>query len=304
MSHAATLALAMTVDALLGEPRWLWSRMPHPAVIMGGAVAALDRNLNRGAFRRRKGIFAAAILVIVPGLVGLLLQSLPGAGAIEILLVAILLAQRSLSDHVRAVADGLRLSLPAGRRAVARIVGRDTRDLDAPAIARATIESAAENFSDGVVAPMFWYLVFGLPGIIAYKAINTADSMIGYKTERHRDFGMAVARLDDVLNWVPARLSAMVIAAAHFRPDAWRYIRRDAPLHRSPNAGWPEAAFAVCLGVSLAGPRSYGGQTSEFPWVYPEGRRMPSAADIDRAATALWRSWALALALVVFLAVV
>ena len=303
MNHAAILALALLLDARLGEPDWLWSRLPHPAVLIGRLIDRMDRALNHGDGRRARGMAVAAILLIGGGLTGWVVTRLPGGAIVETLLAAILLAQRSLVDHVRAVADGLRMSLAQGRRAVARIVGRDTAQMDAPAIARASIESAAENFSDGVIAPAFWFLLLGLPGMLAYKAINTADSMIGYKNDRYRDFGRAVARLDDALNWLPARISAALIALAHLRPDAWPAIRRDAPLHRSPNAGWPEAAMAVSLDVSLAGPRSYDGQVRHYPWVYPEGNRNPGAADIDRAARALWRAWALGLVLVLTLTV-
>ncbi len=303
MSHAAILALALLLDAWLGEPGWLWSRVPHPAVLIGRLIDRLDRALNRGGARRARGVAVAAILLIGGGLAGWAVAQLPGGAILETLLGAILLAQRSLVDHVRAVADGLRMSLAQGRRAVARIVGRDTAQMDAPAIARASIESAAENFSDGVVAPAFWFLLLGLPGMLAYKAINTADSMIGYQSDRYRDFGWAVARLDDALNWLPARLSAALIALAHLRLDAWPTIRRDAPLHRSPNAGWPEAAMAVSLNVSLSGPRSYGGQLRDFPWVHAQGERMPGPGHVDRAVRALWRAWGLGLVLVLALAV-
>ena len=303
MTNAVLLAAAMLLDAALGEPRWLWARIPHPAVLMGHAVAWLDRHLNRGKDRKFLGFVAIAVLSGGAYVLGLAVEALPLSYVPELLLAAVLLAQRSLADHVGAVAGGLRLSPPAARDAVARIVGRDTRELDDAAIARAAIESAAENFSDGVVAPALWFLIFGLPGLLIYKAVNTADSMIGYLSPRYRDFGWAAARLDDVLNWVPARISALLIAVAHLRFDALPIIRRDAPLHRSPNAGWPEAAMAVCLDVALAGPRSYDGQPKEFPWVYPEGRRTIGAEDVDAAQRALWRSWAVAFALVVILAV-
>ena len=304
MSAAALIAIALFLDAVLGEPKWLWSRIPHPTVIMGGAVDWLDRQLNEGSYRRLNGTIAVMLLVAVAWLAARLISALPGASVIEILLAAALLSHRSLVDHVRNVASALRVSLDQGRAAVAHIVGRDTGELDQPAVARAAIESAAENLSDGVIAPAFWFLLLGLPGLLVYKVINTADSMIGYKTPRHADFGLATARLDDALNLIPARLTALLIAAVHLRPDAWRIIVRDAPLHRSPNAGWPEAAMAVCLNVSLAGPRAYAGQLQDFPLVHPDGRQDLGAADIDAAANALWRTWALALGIVVILAVV
>ncbi|PTX51513.1 adenosylcobinamide-phosphate synthase [Gemmobacter caeni] len=299
---AALLVPAMLLDAALGEPKALWNRFPHPAVLMGRAVGKLDHALNKGRMRRARGILAMALLAGGGWLLGLLISSLPDAGLIEVLVVAILLAQRSLVDHVRAVGDGLRQSLPEGRRMVARIVGRDTATMDAPAVARAAIESAAENLSDGVIAPLFWYLVAGLPGLLLYKITNTADSMIGHRTPRHEAFGWAAARFDDLLNLIPARLTAFLLALAHWRPDATRIILRDAPLHRSPNAGWPEAAMAVVLGIALSGPRSYHGEMRDFPWVHSEGRRDPGPAEIEAACDALWRAWAAMLAVAVLLA--
>ena len=172
------------------------------------------------------------------------------------------------------------------------IVGRDTAEMDEPAVARAAIESAAENFSDGVIAPAFWFLIGGLPGIVLYKLVNTADSMIGHRTPRHEEFGWAAARLDDCLNWVPARLSAVLILLSHGRPDLWRGLPTEARQHRSPNAGWPESAMARVLNVSLSGPRAYHGQMQDFPWVHPSGNRYPGPMQIDAACTVLWRAWA------------
>lgn len=300
---AVLLIPALLLDAALGEPKWLWDRLPHPAVLMGRAVGWLDRTLNHGADRRAKGVLAVVALVTGAGLPGWLIAAVPDFGMLEVIAAAILLAQRSLVDHVQAVGDGLRLSLAEGRRMVARIVGRDTGALDGPGVARAAIESAAENLSDGVVAPVFWFLVAGLPGMLIYKAVNTADSMIGHRTPRHEAFGWAAARLDDVLNWIPARITAALIALAHGWFDA-RPILRDGPLHRSPNAGWPEAAMAVVLDVALSGPRSYHGVTKDYPWVWPEGRRDPGPAAVDAAVSALWRAWGLMLAVVVVLALV
>ncbi len=291
MSHAALLLPALILDALMGEPRWLWSRVPHPAVMMGRAVTWIDTRFNQGPAQRAKGIAAFAALGLAALLLGVMLAALPGGPVIEVLLAAILLAQKSLAAHVRDVADALRLSLGDGRRAVARIVGRDTRDMDVSAVARGAIESAAENLSDGVVAPVFWFLIGGLPGLLLYKITNTADSMIGYRTPRHADFGWAAARFDDLLNWVPARLTALLIAGIHARAGAWSIIRRDAALHRSPNAGWPEAATAVVLGVALSGPRSYSGTIQDFAFVHPEGRRSLTPDDIDTAVSVLWRVW-------------
>lgn len=301
---ATLLVGALVLDALMGEPDALWRHVPHPAVLMGRIIGWCDGRFNRGRHRRARGL--AVILTLVAGAWGLgaIVAALPFGPVLEMLAAAVLLAQKSLVQHVAAVADALRLSLAEGRRSVAMIVGRDTSAMDQPAVSRAAIESAAENLSDGVIAPALWFLVAGLPGILAYKLLNTADSMIGYRTERHRDFGWAAARLDDVANWVPARVTAALIAAAHLAPGAWAVIRRDARLHRSPNAGWPEAAMAAVLGIALSGPRSYDGQLRDYPFVNPDGRRNLSAADVDRATSALWRSWAVFVVFVTMIAVV
>lgn len=297
------LILAMLIDAALGEPKQLWDKAPHPAVLMGRAVDFMDQRLNRGPWQKAKGAAAMVMLGLGALVLGRLIQLIPDYGLLDCVILSVLLAQRSLVDHVKAVADGLRLSLEEGRRAVSMIVGRDTAQLDHPGVTRAAIESAAENFSDGVVAPIFWYVVAGLPGLLLYKITNTADSMIGHRTPRHEAFGWAAARLDDLLNLIPARLSAALIAAGHFSTN-YKPILRDAPLHRSPNAGWPEAAMAVMLNVSLSGPRSYNGVRQDYPWVYPEGLRTIDDAEIDAAVQALWRAWVATLVLVVVLAVV
>lgn len=296
MSGAAVLALAMLLDAALGEPRWLWDRLPHPAVLMGRAVGALDRSWNSGGARRLRGVAAVALLAAGALLLGWGLSRLGPVA--EILAAAILLAQRSLADHVADVARGLRRAMPEARRAVARIVSRDTAEMTPAQVARSAIESAAENLSDGVIAPAFWYLVGGLPGLLLYKVVNTADSMIGYRTPRHAAFGWAAARLDDLMNLIPARLTALLTALCTGGLGAWRAIAADASRHLSPNAGWPEAAMARALGVALAGPRSYGGQMRDLAWVNGDGARDIGAPEVERAARLLWRVWALALALV------
>ncbi|GGL75059.1 adenosylcobinamide-phosphate synthase CbiB [Wenxinia marina] len=287
---AAALA-GLALDAAFGEPRALWDRAPHPAVLMGRAVARLDAAWNRVRHRLARGAAAYAVLAGGAILLGLALAALPGSVA-EALVLAILLAQRSLADHVRAVADALRLSVPEGRRAVARIVGRDTAAMDEPAVSRAAVESAAENFSDGVVAPLFWFLVGGLPGLLLYKVTNTADSMIGYRTERYERFGKVAARADDVLNIVPARLTAAMVWLC--RPDraVLPGLVADARRHRSPNAGWPEAALSRLLGLALSGPRAYHGTMRDYPYVNEGGRREAGPADIDRAVRVLWTVWA------------
>ena len=296
------LVAAMILDAAFGEPKVIWDRIPHPAVLMGRLIAALDRRFNRGDQRRLKGTAVTAALALGALITGWLIHHLPDHGVVETLLTAILLAQRSLVDHVRAVATGLRRSLADGKAAVAMIVGRDTAPMREPDVARAAIESAAENLSDGVIAPIFWYLLAGLPGLLMYKLANTADSMIGHLTPRHRDFGWASARFDDLLNLIPARLTALLIALTGGWTDPTP-ILRDAPKHRSPNAGWPEAALAPVLNVALCGPRSYDGAMKNFPWVWAEGRRDAGPDDIDAAAAVLWRAWAAMLVIAVALAV-
>ena len=297
-----TLTLALLLDALLGEPRWLWSRWPHPAVLMGRAVAWCDARFNAGPNRQLKGLLTITMLATATGTLGLIISALPLGWLWSALGAAILLAQRSLVQHVQAVADALRYGLSSGRSSVAMIVGRDTAEMSESEIARAAIESAAENLSDGVVAPAFWFLALGLPGILIYKTVNTADSMIGHRTPRHEEFGKAAAILDDILNWVPARLTALLIALAHGAPRAWTIARREAHLHRSPNAGWPEASMAGVLNIALSGPRSYHGERQDFPFVNPTGRRSLGPADIDATAAALWRTWALMVALIFALA--
>ena len=290
----------MVLDALLGEPDWLWKRLPHPAVLAGRLIGWADGRFNAGRHRKWRGAMLVLALVVVGGVIGTALSAL--GPLVEVIGAAILLAQKSLVTHVRTVAEGLRMSLPQGRRAVSMIVSRDTTDMPAEGVARSAIESAAENLSDGVVAPAFWFLVAGLPGILIYKFINTADSMIGYRTPRYVDFGWAAARLDDLLNLVPARLTALIIALLSGRMGDWRDIRADAVRHRSPNAGWPEAAMARVLGVALAGPRAYDGVMQLFPWVHPAGRKEIGPADIDAAIGQLWRVWAAMLFLSVILA--
>lgn len=295
------LVLAMILDALAGEPRLLWERWPHPAVLGGRAVALLDERLNHGDARAWGGLLALVVLVAGAGALGLALMWLPGVWA-EVIVVAVLVAQRSLSDHVRAVADALDVSLGSGRMAVARIVGRETAVMDESAVARAAIESGAENLSDGVVAPVFWFVVAGLPGILIYKIVNTADSMIGHRTPRHREFGRAAARFDDALNWIPARLAALMIWCVSpqlWHRGFWGAVRADARRHASPNAGWPEAAMARALGVALSGPRAYQGQMRDDPFVNADGQHRIGAHEIRQAVRMLWQVWGVMLGVAV-----
>lgn len=295
MNTAWLLVMALLLDAALGEPSWLWRRLAHPAVLMGRVIGWADNRLNSGALRRAKGAILVLALVIGAGALGWALALLGPVA--EVLVAAVLLAQRSLVEHLRAVGDGLRMSLPQGRRAVAMIVSRDTAKMEGPAVARSAIESGAENLCDGVIAPAFWFLIAGLPGILIYKVMNTADSMIGYRTPRHAAFGWAAARLDDVLNLIPARLTALLIALPAGVVGTWAAIARDARRHRSPNAGWPEAAMARAIDVALAGPRAYDGVMQDFPWVHAPGARDIGPVEIDASVARLWQAWGLALGL-------
>jgi adenosylcobinamide-phosphate synthase len=301
--HFDLAALALALEAGVGYPDALFRRIGHPVVWLGTLIAALDARLNnaRDDFerRRRMGVVAIGIVVLAAALVGAATTKLCGlviGGPVLLaLLSSSLLAQRSLHEHVRAVADALAVSLEDGRRAVAQIVGRDVSALDEAGVARAAIESLAENFSDGVVAPALFLAVFGLPGALVYKAVNTADSMIGHKSPRHLAFGWAAARLDDLLNLLPARFAAGLIAlAAWLLPsasatDAFRIAQRDAARHASPNAGWPEAAMAGALGLCLGGPRAYG-SVDVAGATLGDGRRDATVADIRRALALYWRA--------------
>jgi len=295
-----TLILAMLLDAWLGEPRWLWSRLPHPAVLMGRLIGWADARFNHGVARRLKGVAVMVALGLGALALGAALASF--GPVVEVIVAAILIAQRSLVDHVLAVSDGLRRGLPDGRAAVAMIVSRDTAAMDESAVARAAIESAAENMSDGGLAPLFWFTVAGLPGLLLYKITNTADSMIGYRTPRHAAFGWAAARFDDLLNLLPARGTAVLIALTQGGLRDWRGIVADAGLHRSPNAGWPEAAMARALGIALSGPRAYDGQMQDFPFVNAAGRKPLMVQDIEAAVRVLWAVWAAVLGLACVLA--
>ncbi len=295
MSNLALISVALILDSLMGEPGWLWSRLPHPVRIMGAAIGFIDKTLNIGGQKRLKGALGLLLVLAVFWAPAWALARLPGGAVIEVVLAAILLGQRSLVQHVTAVATALGTSLPEGRQAVSMIVGRETATLDQSAVSRAAIESAAENFSDGVVAPVFWFVLLGLPGIVAYKLVNTADSMIGHRSTRYHEFGWAAARLDDVLNYIPARLAAGLMVLVTGSKTALAVIRADARHHRSPNAGWPEAAMAGALGVALSGPRTYDGKRTDDRFVNGGGRKPLAAADIRASVRVLWQSWALML---------
>jgi adenosylcobinamide-phosphate synthase len=292
------LALALMAEAGFGYSQRLYALIGHPVTWIGALIGRLDRGLNRdiASFTARKAAGLAALAVLLGATLAAALaltwlcRLLGPLGLLPLALAAsTLLAQRSLHEHVVRVAEGLETDgLAGGRQAVAMIVGRNPETLDESGVSRAAIESLAENFSDGVVAPAFWLGIGGLPGIALYKAINTADSMIGHRTPRHLAFGWASARLDDLINLPASRLTALLLVAAATlnreadAADGWRAVRRDAPRHRSPNAGWPESAMAGALGLRLAGPRTYGDVTVEDGWM-GDGRAEATAADIRQA---------------------
>jgi adenosylcobinamide-phosphate synthase len=314
---AAPLALlALLIELMVGYPDRLTQSIGHPVTWMGRLIDWLDRKLNRDdatpEARRRAGALAMLVLFGIVGAVSFLIERalllLPFGLIAVAILASTFIAQRSLFMHVANVADALdEGGVDAGRMAVAQIVGRDVSELDEASIARAAIESLAENFSDGVVAPTFWMVIAGLPGAAVYKAINTADSMIGHRSKRHLDFGRTAAKTDDLLNFPASRLSALLLVAAAYMSKgaagaaAWQATWRDGPKHVSPNAGYPEAAMAGALGLALGGPRSYDGAVTDGAWL-GDGRREANAADIRAALDLYARADGLLIAIVGVLA--
>jgi adenosylcobinamide-phosphate synthase len=289
--------IALAVDAAIGDPDAVWRRVPHPVVWIGALIHQLDRLFNREADsparRRAAGVGALMILLVLCGTAALALdialRTLPGHPWTSGIVASVFIAQNSLYLHVRRVLRAFaQPGLGPARQAVSMVVGRDPDSLDEAGICRAAIETTAENFSDGVVAPVFWFVLLGLPGLALYKAINTADSMIGHRTPRYEAFGWAAARLDDVVNLAPARIAGMLLAlgAPFVRGSsltAMMTMLRDARLHLSPNAGWPEAAMAGALNVALAGPRRYGARVTADPFLNAQGRQEATPADIASA---------------------
>jgi adenosylcobinamide-phosphate synthase len=300
--------LALLIERIMGYPPRLFRLVGHPVTWVGGLITWLEARLNHAGNRRLKGT-VMLLLVLLTGLAIALLivavtRRFPFGWVLEALIASSLLAQKELGRAVKAVADTLAVSLDSGRSAVSHIVGRDPDTLDEAGVARAAIESLAESSSDGVVAPLFWLLVGGLPGIVLYKVANTADSMVGHRTERYLEFGWASARFDDLLNWIPARLTALLVAGAAFfvrRADpeaAWSTALRDARKHASPNAGWPEAAFAGALGFELGGPRAYAGEIHDLPR-FGDGKASLTALDILKSLELYWSAMNLLLGLAV-----
>ena len=305
LSGFLVLTAALVIDRFVGDPDWLWKNIPHPVALFGKALEIADIGFNRSddttIAKRRNGFLAVSVLLFSAALGGWVVHwvftKAGWAGlALEAVIVSVFLAQKSLADHVSAVALALKNDgLAGGRKAVSMIVGRNPEQLDEAGVCRAAIESLAENSSDGVVAPAFWFAIAGLPGLLAYKLLNTADSMIGHMSERHRDFGRFAAKLDDAANWIPARLTGLLIcAAAAMHGDMERgraaldAMLRDARQHRSPNAGWPEAAMAGALGLSLGGPRQYGADFVNEALLNGTGRRGAGAADVLQALLHFW----------------
>jgi len=313
----ALLLIALLLDGYLGDAKMPFRLFRHPVEIIGALIDWFDRKLNREnrpaidrAFR------GALVVIIVAGLSGAvgwgsswLTQHHDFGWALELFILTAMLAGRGLYDRVRAVGIGLEDNLESGREAVSHIVGRSPQHLDEHGVARAAIESCAENFSDGLIAPVFWYVLFGLPGLMVYKAVNTMDSMIGHMTPKYRAFGMTAARLDDVLNLIPARLSGLfLVLAAIFTPGAHPFkalkiMLRDSGKHRSMNAGWPEGAAAGALDISLAGPRRYQESVTDDPWL-GNGTARAGVKDIRRmlylyvTAALINGAWVAALAIV------
>lgn len=297
MTFGAMMCLAMLVDVMFGWQNWLYRRVGHPVTWIGALIRRLDQRFNReidsGRTRRMMGVLAASLVIGLTAGIALAAQLLLPQGLPRIIVGGILawpfVAVRSMYDHVAAVARALKSGdLTASRFAVSMIVGRDTSVLDTAGVTRAAMESLAENTSDGIVAPLFWGVLFGLPGIAAYKAINTLDSMIGHRTARYNYFGWASAKVDDLVNLIPARMTGLLFALVSPRPKmALRVMLRDAGLHRSPNAGWPEAALAGGLGIRLSGPRKYADRMADEPWVNT-GTPDPTLWDLQRS-LALYR---------------
>lgn len=312
------LVLAFILEAAFGYPAWAYERIGHPVTWIGALIGMLDGKLNdegESTFARRaSGVVALVIILVVSVSAGQIVERVLaphwiGLAALAVV-VSTLIASRSLYEHVHEVAGALRTDgLEAARRAVGRIVGRDPQTLDEAGVARAAIESLAENASDGVVAPAFWFLLLGLPGLVAYKAINTADSMIGHRTPRHEAFGWAAACLDDIVNLPASRLTGMLFAAAALATsrvsaaNALRTMLRDAPKHRSPNAGWPESAMAGALGLKLNGPKNYGGSLVDDAYM-GDGRREATAKDIHNALSLAVTAWMMMVAALLVIAVI
>ncbi len=305
MGSIVVLLIALILDALIGDPKALWKKIPHPVVMMGEAIKYFDKNYNLKSTNNRKqaGLIGLGIASVGILLLGLLLEMLPYS-IVDIIVVTIFLAHKSLIQHAEEVEEALGMSLMEGRLAVAKIVGRDTSHLEESEVVRATVESTAEGFLDGVFAPIFWYLVAGLPGLLLYKFVNTADSMIGYKNEQYSEFGWATAKFDDILNFIPARIIPFIVGLSQLSLSPIKAAFEEGSNHRSTNAGWPEASFASVLDVALSGPRSYEGEVHQYPYIHPQGRKDLTKSDIKDCIKVTWKAWASALAVLVALGII
>ncbi|MEM7662083.1 MAG: adenosylcobinamide-phosphate synthase CbiB [Pseudomonadota bacterium] len=310
MNAPALMLLAWGLEVVIGWPDWLYKRIRHPVVWVGALISAFEKTLNRQTWPHQLRYLAGVIttLIIVATTTGVAIgisTFLPNTLAglmIEALVASSLIASRSLYAHIAAVARPMAAGdVDSARKAVSMIVGRDPDLLDESGLARASLESLAENASDGVIAPIFWGAILGLPGLAAYKAVNTLDSMIGHRNERCGAFGGFAARLDDIANLIPARITGGLIAAAGFGVRGFRIMITDARRHRSPNAGWPEAAMAGALNVRLSGPRTYGGEKNNEPWLNEVGRD-PTPSDINAGLGLYMRAMGLAAMLLALIA--
>ena len=305
MGSIVVLLVALVLDAIIGDPNTLWKKIPHPVVMMGEVIKYFDKNYNLKSSENLKqvGLIGLGLASIAMLILGLILEMLPYK-IIDIIIVAIFLAHKSLIQHAEAVEEALGMSLMEGRLAVAKIVGRDTSHLEESDVVRATVESTAEGFLDGVFAPIFWYLVAGLPGLLLYKFVNTADSMIGYKNEQYSEFGWATAKFDDLLNFIPARIVPFAVGLSQLSLTPIKKAFEEGSNHRSINAGWPEAAFSSVLGIALSGPRSYEGETQHYPYINPQGRKDLDKVDIKDCIKLTWKSWAAAITVLVALGII
>ena len=306
MTRILPLLLAWLLDRRLGDPAWL----PHPVVAFGRAISFCEHRLNKGRGRFLKGMLTAVVLVALTYLLTCAL--LRGASfyvspwleaALEVILIFFCSAGTTLVREVRDVFRALDRSLEDGRRQVARIVGRDTQALSAQEVRTAALETLAENLSDGVIAPLFWYLLLGVPGMMMYKMINTLDSMIGYRNERYRRFGCFAARLDDVANYIPARLTALLMIGVSGHPALWKFVRRYGKEHASPNSGYPEAALAGILDCRFGGPHDYFGEEVWKPYIGKKDRPL-TTQDMEQAVRINRRAEACMLLLIVLIQVV
>jgi adenosylcobinamide-phosphate synthase len=270
------LLVGWVLDLIFGDP----ARLPHPIVWFGKAIAFFEHRLNKSSHRKLKGALTALFLIAATYAIGLIINY--QLSVINCLVVFFCLAGTTLIREVREVFLAVDRSLEEGRKQVARIVGRDTSELSAQEIRTAALETLAENLSDGVIAPLFWFAVFGVPGMLTYKMINTLDSMIGYKTERYKDFGCWAAHIDDIANYIPARLTALLMAIASPKKGLLRFIWRNGRRHASPNSGYPEAALAGILNCRFGGPHYYFGQLFPKPYI-GENERELTTADMKRA---------------------